>query len=348
MHLSLIWRRLAIFAGEIRTQVMVEIERNPLAVRQGAATIMCLAAAAVAMPVISYRAAEQREGAEWTATSTAFRQAFQDNLLQNAGNPNARVELTSFHTGDGLRARGTATLFDSADSRALMVQAVLRGPSAEPVAPAQPTINAREQNCLSQAIYYEARGETQQGQVAVAEVVMNRVHSPYYPKSICAVVYQGSDRSTGCQFTFTCDGSVNSNPRGRAWIQAQHLATAVMMGYTRPITQHATHYHTNAVSPGWSSMLVETTTIGSHVFYRMPNAAERAELMDAAVHRRPPAVSPQEAPLILPADQAAANAAAAASGDAPANPATTPQPEAAPAPAPGERSAQATPAGSPA
>ena len=70
MTLSLFWRRLAVFAGEIRTQVMVEIERNPLAVRQGAATIMCLAAAAVAMPVISYRAAEQREGAEWTATST--------------------------------------------------------------------------------------------------------------------------------------------------------------------------------------------------------------------------------------------------------------------------------------
>jgi hypothetical protein len=70
MHFTLFWRRLAILAGEIRTQVMVEIERNPLAVRQGAATIMCLAAAAVAMPVISHRAAEQRDGAEWAATST--------------------------------------------------------------------------------------------------------------------------------------------------------------------------------------------------------------------------------------------------------------------------------------
>jgi hypothetical protein len=341
MHLSLFWRRLAIFAGEIRTQVMVEIERNPLAVRQGAATIMCLAAAAVAMPVISYRAAEQREGAEWTATSTAFRQAFQQNMLQNAGNPNARVELTAFHTGDGLRARGTATLFDSADSRALMVQAVLRGPSAaEPAAPAQPSVNAREQNCLSQAIYYEARGETQQGQVAVAEVVMNRVRSPYYPKSVCAVVYQGSDRGTGCQFTFTCDGSVAARPRGRAWIQAQHLATAVMMGYTRPITQHATHYHTNAVSPGWSSMLIETTTIGSHVFYRMPNAAERAELTDAAVHRRAPAVRAEEAPLIPQADQAAADAAAAANGDDAATPASPPAPASSPAPASGEHTAQ--------
>ncbi|MBS0386398.1 MAG: cell wall hydrolase [Proteobacteria bacterium] len=315
---------------------------------------MCLAAAAVAMPVISYRAAEQREGAEWTATSTAFRQAFQQNLLQQT-EPNARVELTSLRTnGDGLRARGTATLFDSADSRALLVSAVLRGPSApQPATPAQPAINVREHNCLAEAIYYEARGETQQGQVAVAEVVMNRVHSPFYPKSICAVVYQGSDRDTGCQFTFTCDGSLAAHPRGRAWIQAQHLATAVMSGYTRPITQHATHYHTNAIDPRWSSMLIETTTIGSHVFYRMPNAAERAELMDAAQRRHwvAPGARPETAPLIPQADQAATDAAATADGgddDATAPAPTAPQP--APAtPAHTERSAQAQPAsGSPA
>lgn len=94
MHLSLFWRRLAILADGIRAQVMVEIERNPLAVRQGAATIMCLAAAAVAMPVISHRAAEQREGAEWAATSTAFQAELQQQLL--AAEPDARVELTSF------------------------------------------------------------------------------------------------------------------------------------------------------------------------------------------------------------------------------------------------------------
>lgn len=294
---------------------MVEIEKNPLAVRQGAATIMCLAAAAVAMPVISYRAAEQRDGAEWAATSTAFQAAFERNLLQGSSEPNARVELTSLRTGhDGLRARGTATLFDSADARALMVQAVLRGPTAaEQTAPAEPAVNAREHNCLSEAVYYEARGETQQGQVAVAEVVMNRVHSPFYPKTICAVVYQGSDRNTGCQFTFTCDGSIDSRPRGRAWIQAQRLATAVMLGYTRPVTQHATHYHTDAVNPSWSGRLIETTQIGSHVFYRMPNRTERAELQDALAARR--AAQPHDAddaPLIPEAGDAAAGAAAAA------------------------------------
>lgn len=268
---------------------MVEIERNPLAVRQGAATIMCLAAAAVAMPVIADRAASQREGAEWAARSTAFQAELQQQLSQGV-EPNARVELTAFHGGDGLRARGTATLFESPDARAHMLQAVLRGPSATPgsTLPAAPeqSINAREQACLSQAIYYEARGESQRGQVAVAEVVMNRVRSGYYPSTICGVVYQGSHRSTGCQFTFTCDGSLNRQPRGRAWAQAQRVATAMMLGYHRPLTQGATHYHTHAVNPIWNSGLVETTSIGSHVFYRFPNRAERATYQEALARRR--------------------------------------------------------------
>lgn len=265
---------------------MVEIERNPLAVRQGAATIMCLAAAAVAMPVISHRAAEQREGAEWAATSTAFQAQFEQEVLAST----ADVQLTSFRTDDGLRARGTTTLFENPDARAMMVQAVLRGPtnqpSAERTVPAEQQVDARQQACLSQAIYYEARGESQRGQIAVAEVVMNRVRSGYYPNSVCGVVYQGSHLSTGCQFTFTCDGSLNHRPRGRAWDRAQRVATAVMLGYTRPVTQGATHYHTHAVNPIWNSGLVETTAIDSHVFYRFPNRSERAYYQEALARRR--------------------------------------------------------------
>lgn len=270
---------------------MVEIERNPLAVRQGAATIMCLAAAAVAMPVIADRAAAQREGAEWAARSSAFQAELEQQLVQGAViEPDVRVELTAFHGGDGLRARGRASMFESPDARAMMLQAVLRGPSAAPeVAPrtfSEQAVNAREHNCLSQAIYYEARGETQRGQVAVAEVVMNRVRSPVYPNTICEVVYQGSTRATGCQFTFTCDGSLGQRPRGRAWDRAQRVATAMMLGYHRPITQNATHYHTHEVNPIWNSGLVETTDIGSHVFYRFPNRAERATYQEALAKRR--------------------------------------------------------------
>jgi spore germination cell wall hydrolase CwlJ-like protein len=287
MELRLFWRRLAILAGEIRTQVMVEVERNPLAVRQGAATIMCLAAAAVAMPVISHRAAEQRDSAEWATTSSAFAAQFERDLLAADA---AEVELTAFRTNDGLRARGAATLFESPDARAMMVQAVLRGPtshtSIEPTVPAEPQVDPRQHACLAQAIYYEARGESQRGQIAVAEVVMNRVRSGYYPNSVCGVVYEGSHRATGCQFTFTCDGSLNQRPRGRAWDRAQRVATAVMLGYTRPITQGATHYHTHAVNPVWNSGLVETTSIESHVFYRFPNRAERAHYQEALARRR--------------------------------------------------------------
>ncbi len=297
---------------------MVEIERNPMAVRQGAATIVCLAAAAVAMPVISYRAAEQRDGAEWAATSTAFRAALEQQLA-SAGEPNARVELTTFRGKDGLRARGAATLFESADARAMMVQAVLRGPSAlgeQAQRPAAPSVNQREHDCLAQTIYYEARGETQRGQLAVAEVVMNRVRSPHYPNSVCSVVYQGHERATGCQFTFTCDGSLNHRPRGRAWDRAKRLATAVMLGYTRPITQRATHYHTTAINPVWSAGLVETTKVDSHVFYRFPSGAERATYREALARRRALGGGRQEAdpavdaPLIPEADAPAEDAAA--------------------------------------
>jgi len=267
---------------------MVEIERNPLAVRQGAATVMCLAAAAVSMPLIAHRAAEQRDGAEWAATSTAFQQELEYQIAQAGSEPNARIELTSFRTEDGgLRARGGGLVFESADARAMLVQAVLRGPveGVEQAQPVEPQVDARQHNCLSQAIYYEARGETQRGQVAVAEVIMNRVRSGYYPNSICAVVYQGSARSTGCQFTFTCDGSLGHRPRGRAWDRAKRVATAVMLGYTRPMTQGATHYHTHAVNPVWNSGLVETVNIGDHVFYRFPNRSERAHYQQALAHR---------------------------------------------------------------
>jgi spore germination cell wall hydrolase CwlJ-like protein len=265
---------------------MEEIERNPLAVRQGAATVLCLAAAAVSMPVIADRAAAQREGAEWAATSSAFRAELEQQIA--AAEPNARVELTAFRTEDGLRARGSASLFENEDARAMLVQAVLRGPSKpnRGGAAEEPSINQREHNCLSQAIYYEARGENQRGQVAVAEVIMNRVRSRHYPNSICGVVYQGSHRVTGCQFTFTCDGSLGHRPRGRAWERAQRVATATMSGYTRPVTQNATHYHTHEVNPVWSSGLVETTVIGSHIFYRMPNRSERAYYQEALARRR--------------------------------------------------------------
>lgn len=293
---------------------MVELERNPFALRQGAAAVACIAAAAIAMPVISHRASEQRDSADWAARAMAF-QAEMRGQSTAQGEPAARIELISMRTPGGVRARGAGTVAgpEGLDRRALMVQAALRGPLSAPEAqgPVQElTIDPRQLRCLSEAVYYEARGESYRGQVAVGEVVMNRVRSRHYPNSICGVVYQGSTRATGCQFTFTCDGSLNKRPRGRAWERAQHIARQVMMGYTRPVTRSATHYHTTAVNPYWSGGLVETTRVGTHIFYRFPNRSERAVLM-AAMARRAPRASAADASLddVLPIDEAVAEEA---------------------------------------
>ncbi|KPP82514.1 MAG: Cell wall hydrolyses involved in spore germination [Oceanicaulis sp. HLUCCA04] len=141
----------------------------------------------------------------------------------------------------------------------------------------------RQQNCLAEAVYYEARGENLSGQMAVAEVVLNRVRHRAYPDDICGVVYQGSERATGCQFSFACDGSTGRAPRGRAWRQSQLVAKHAMLGFAPQVTRSATHFHTASVNPRWSSSLVQTRRIGYHIFYRIPNRAERDLLGDRGV-----------------------------------------------------------------
>ena len=127
---------------------------------------------------------------------------------------------------------------------------------------------AREHKCLSQAIFYESRSEGKDGQKAVAEVIQNRVRSKHYPNSICSVVFQGSQRRTGCQFSFTCDGSMDLAPKGKTWLRANHIATLAMTGGITPITGRATHYHNLDVQPVWSDTLVMTKQIETHKFYR--------------------------------------------------------------------------------
>jgi spore germination cell wall hydrolase CwlJ-like protein len=128
----------------------------------------------------------------------------------------------------------------------------------------------RERNCLATAVYFEARGESARGQKAVAEVILSRTRVPGRPKSICGVVYEGSKRSTGCQFSFTCDGVADRVHNGDAWRQAQRIATNVMRtgGKVNPVAGGATFYHADYVSPGWASRMVKVASIGQHVFYR--------------------------------------------------------------------------------
>jgi hypothetical protein len=128
-------------------------------------------------------------------------------------------------------------------------------------------------DCLTAAVYYEAGNEPLDGQRAVAQVVLNRVRHPAFPGAVCDVVFEGAARTTGCQFTFTCDGSLMRTPRPEGWKRAQSVAIAALSGYVEPSVGHATHYHANYVLPYWADRLVKLHSIGAHVFYLWPGSA---------------------------------------------------------------------------
>lgn len=123
-------------------------------------------------------------------------------------------------------------------------------------------------DCLTAAIYYEAAHESLDGQRAVAQVVLNRMRHPAFPKSVCGVVFQGSERATACQFTFTCDGSLKRQPHPAGWSRARQVAIAALNGHVMKKVGNATHYHANYVAPYWSPSLVKVASIGAHIFYR--------------------------------------------------------------------------------
>ncbi|MBU1378644.1 MAG: cell wall hydrolase [Alphaproteobacteria bacterium] len=120
--------------------------------------------------------------------------------------------------------------------------------------------------CLTDAVYYEARGESARGQAAVAQVVMNRVKHPAFPKTVCAVVFQGVGRV--CQFSFACDGSMKQRRETLAWSRARDIASRAMSGALRAEIGAATHFHTTAVSPAWAPQMLRVASVGTHVFYR--------------------------------------------------------------------------------
>ncbi|MFM5918186.1 MAG: cell wall hydrolase [Novosphingobium sp.] len=132
---------------------------------------------------------------------------------------------------------------------------------------------SRAVECLTAAVYYEAASEPDQGQRAVAQVVLNRVAHPAFPNTVCGVVYQGSERSTGCQFSFTCDGSLARVPSRFFWQRARNVAEQALSGYVESSVGLATHYHTNAVHPYWAPSLHFITSIGAHRFYGMMGRA---------------------------------------------------------------------------
>lgn len=157
------------------------------------------------------------------------------------------------------------------DARALndqMPYSTAPNPAAPPfVFSGAPEDRLRALDCLSAAVLYEA-GDDKIGQEAVAQVVLNRARHPAFPSSVCGVVFQGSERRTGCQFTFTCDGALNRSWSEGAWERARKVANSAMSGYVYSPVGTATHYHTDWVVPYWASSLDKITKVGTHLFYR--------------------------------------------------------------------------------
>lgn len=125
-----------------------------------------------------------------------------------------------------------------------------------------------DSDCLAQAVYYEARGEGEDGMRAVAQVILNRVRHPAFPKTICGVVYQGAMQQTSCQFSFACDGALARPVEAWAWRRAKDVAQAALNGYVMKSVGSATHFHALAVDPRWSSNMVKIATVGQHTFYQ--------------------------------------------------------------------------------
>ncbi len=268
-ELAHFWTKLRVFSAHTGLSRMVEIvldiETRRLAVK-AVAGLGVMAVVAIGVPQLEKAAERQAEDHAWRMKARAL---VEFDPESSAAAAPAISRLAGLHwTEDAVNDRAAVNQFQT-------------------FAPVH-FRTAEEQHidvdCLSRAIYYEARSESVRGQLAVAEVVMNRVTHRLYPNNICGVVYEGTDRGTGlswrgnqesCQFSFTCDGSeARRPPEGQQWAQAQRIAAHAMMGLSTSVTGEATHYHASYVSPHWAPRLVHTQTIGAHIFYRFPRGKD--------------------------------------------------------------------------
>jgi len=183
----------------------------------------------------------------------------------------------------GQHAQSSVTPGD-AETRERFLRKVANLLSPVSAEPAQPfdvegqnkSDQARSLDCLTAAIYYEARSEPEDGQRAVAQVVLNRVRHPAFPSTVCGVVFQGHERKTGCQFSFTCDGSMLRPRQASAWERSRVIAAEALSGSVYAPVGNATHYHTTAILPYWAAYLRKSAIVGSHIFYRWSGSAGEA------------------------------------------------------------------------
>ena len=176
--------------------------------------------------------------------------------------------------------------------------------------------SARELDCLTQAVYFEARGETPRGQAAVAQVVMNRLANPAFPKSVCGVVFQGA-ATHGCQFSFACDGSMRRGREAAAWDRARRIAERALSGVRLADIGKATHFHTTDCQPDWGPQMLRVAQVGLHVFYRFNPHAPASRSEDGPVFVSLPMGPASNLRLATALLEKTADATVAASGLAP-------------------------------
>jgi spore germination cell wall hydrolase CwlJ-like protein len=222
---------------------------------------------------------------------------FSDAILQHqaAGGDQGVLRLAREHDPsaptDAERDRQAAVLAANLDRKQAANEALKSQLQAVGARPGTALDASRELDCLTSAVYFEARGETPTGQAAVAQVVLNRVKHPAFPKTVCGVVFQGAARHTGCQFSFACDGSMRYRREPGAWARARKVAARALSGVVLADIGSATHFHTTGVAPAWGPQMRRVAQVGLHVFYRFnprgymtakatiaPNATEHAVL----------------------------------------------------------------------
>lgn len=245
---------------------------------RSAAITACAVTAAVAIPTLKGRMEAQSLRAEFRSEAQYLAAKIEKREPVESAIEAPVLENPWMRTVEYALKRSPDSVQDKFDQRYRDLAALESFASFDPSHFKIADQSRDQADCLATAIYYEARSEPVVGQIAVAEVIMNRVRDYRYPDSVCGVVYQGSERTTGCQFSFTCDGSMNRPPRGKYWNRAQDVAAHVLMELNKPLTGTATHYHTDYVDPVWNKHLVHTKTIGTHIFYRFPRGREWQEI----------------------------------------------------------------------
>lgn len=262
-------------------------QEQRIVVRRGFATSGAALAAALLLPAFSVSFQTERLEADFRAEARAL--AFAENAadaVRDDEDASALLQhpwLQAVEYSTERDPRAVLSRYAKRDRDGAAVSTVI---DFRPDEYDRAEVVSAEHKCLTQAVYYEAGYERTEGKLAVAEVIMNRVADHRYPNSVCEVVFQGATRTTGCQFTFTCDGALNRRPNQRRWEEAETVAAHVLMDLHERRTGSATHYHATYVDPIWNVGLVRTNKIDTHIFYRFPRGSEWAAARSAVARKQ--------------------------------------------------------------